>query len=128
MLGLIWAQTNVGIGTTTPTHRLHLATGTLRVEALSATGTSLAQANSQGVLGRFTDPTSISQLLLGNATWGADISDWKLTGNSGTNPATHFVGTTDAQDFRIGVNATTRWRILASDGRHWVGQNTTCHS
>ena len=125
MLGLIWAQTNVGIGTTTPTHRLHLATGTLRVEALSATGTSLAQANSQGVLGRFTDPTSMSQLLLGDATWGADISDWKLTGNSGTNPATHFVGTTDAQDFRIGVNATTRWRILASDGRHWVGQNTT---
>lgn len=124
MLGLIWAQTNVGIGTNMPTHRLHLATGTLRVEALSGTGTSLAQTNNQGVLGRFTDPTSTSLLLLGNANWGSDISDWKLTGNSGTTPATHFVGTTDAQDFRIGVNATTCWRIL-SNGRHWVGQNTT---
>ncbi len=126
ILGVIWAQanTNVGIGTSMPTHRLHLATGTLRVEALSGTGTSLAQTNSQGVLGRFTDPTSNSQLLLGNATWGADVSDWKLTGNSGTNPAMHFVGTADAQDFRIGVNAITRWRIL-SNGRHWVGQNTT---
>ncbi len=126
ILGVIWAQanTNLGIGTSMPTHRLHLATGTLRVEALSGTGTSLAQTNSQGVLGRFTDPTSNSQLLLGNATWGADVSDWKLTGNSGTNPAMHFVGTADAQDFRIGVNAITRWRIL-SNGRHWVGQNTT---
>jgi hypothetical protein len=123
--GLLWAQTNVGIGTGNPTHRLHLGTGTLRVEDLSGPGTSLAQTSSTGVLGRFTDPTSAAQILRGNATWGADVSDWKITGNSGTDPSTHFVGTTDAQDFRIGVNATTRWRILASDGRHWVGQNST---
>ena len=123
--GLLWAQTNVGIGTSSPTHRLHLGTGTLRVQDLSGTGTSLAQTSSTGVLGRFTDPTSAAQILRGNQTWGADVSDWKITGNSGTNPSTHFVGTTDAQDFRIGVEATTRWRILASGGRHWVGQNTT---
>jgi len=123
--GLLWAQTNVGIGTSSPTHRLHLGTGTLRVQDLSGPGTSLAQTSSTGVLGRFTDPTSPTQILRGNGTWGADVSDWKITGNSGTNPSTHFVGTTDGQDFRIGVNATTRWRILASDGRHWVGQNTT---
>jgi len=125
IIGFAWAQTNVGIGTNAPTHRLHLATGTLRIEALSGTGTSLAQTSSAGVLGRFTDPASTTQILRGDATWGPDESDWNLTGNSGTNPSTHFVGTTDAQDFRIGVNATTRWRILASDGRHWVGQNTT---
>ncbi len=124
ILGLVWAQTNVGIGTNSPTHRLHLATGTLRIDNLSGPGTSLAQTNSIGVLGRFTDPGSTSQILRGDATWGSDASDWKLTGNSGTNPSTNFVGTTDALAFRIGVNSTTRWRILA-DGRHWVGQNTT---
>lgn len=124
LLGLAWAQTNVGIGTNNPTHRLHLATGTLRIDNLSGAGTSLAQVSSTGVLGRFTDPNSASQILQGNAVWGSDASDWKLTGNSGTNPSTNFVGTTDANDFRIGVSATTRWRILV-DGRHWVGQNTT---
>ncbi len=124
ILGLVWAQTHVGIGTNAPTHRLHLAAGTLRIDNLTGTGTSLAQTNDIGVLGRFTDPANAGQILQGNATWGADVSDWKLKGNSGTNPTTHFIGTTDAQDFRIGVNAITRWRILAN-GRHWIGQNTT---
>ncbi|GIV25530.1 MAG: hypothetical protein KatS3mg026_1222 [Bacteroidia bacterium] len=125
LVGLVAAQnTNVGIGTATPTHRLHIATGTLRVEALSGTGTVLAQTGAVGVLGRFAAASSATQLLQGNAVWGSDATDWKLLGNAGTNPTLHFVGTTDATDFRLGVNSTTRWRIL-STGEHWVGGNTT---
>lgn len=125
LLTLTAAQnTNVGIGTAVPTHRLHLATGTLRVDVLSGTGTVLAQTDAIGVLGRFAVAASATQLLQGNAVWGSDASDWQLLGNAGTDPAFHFVGTTDATDFRLGVNGLTRWQIL-STGEHWVGSSTT---
>src|SRR5215204_433858 len=35
-------------------------------------------------------------------------SAWSLAGNGGTNPATNFIGTTDATDFKIATNATPR--------------------
>ncbi len=125
LAGFLWAQTNVGIGTTNPTHRLHLASGTLRIDNLTGTATALATTDAAGVLGRLAEAPSPTSYLRGNQTWGGpDATDWKLLGNAGTTPATHFVGTSDAQDFRLGVNGSTRWRILAG-GRHWVGANTT---
>lgn len=36
---------------------------------------------------------------------------WSLTGNAGTNPATHFVGTTDAQPLALHTNSVERVRI-----------------
>lgn len=60
----------------------------------------------------------------GNATF------WKLTGNSGTTPGTHFLGTTDAQDLQLKTNNQTRM-TLASDGKISsysstdIGLNTT---
>jgi hypothetical protein len=41
---------------------------------------------------------------------------WNLQGNSGTNPATHFIGTTDATPLVFGVGGNPRMRLLA-DGR-----------
>ncbi|MCX8111692.1 MAG: hypothetical protein N3E49_00620 [Bacteroidia bacterium] len=117
-------NTYVGIGTATPTHRLHLSDGTLRIDNLSGTTTVLAQTDAQGVLGRFTSAPGPDYLLTGNATWGSDATDWKLLGNAGTNPTNNFVGTTDAQDFRLGVNGTTQWRIQ-STGEHLAGNHTT---
>lgn len=38
---------------------------------------------------------------------------WELSGNAGTNPSQHYVGTSDLTDLRIATNATTR--ILISD-------------
>lgn len=40
-------------------------------------------------------------------------SDWSITGNSGTTAGTNFIGTTDAQDFRIktGIGGIDRWNI-----------------
>ena len=127
IFGLAFAQnTNVGIGTASPTHRLHLQSSTLRVENLSGTGTVLAQTDAQGVLGRFPAAPDANSLLRGDGTWGSDGTDWKLLGNVNTNPTTNFVGTTDAQDFRMVVNNQTSWRILAADpGTHWVGRWTT---
>ncbi|SIR03935.1 hypothetical protein SAMN05880574_1641, partial [Chryseobacterium sp. RU37D] len=39
---------------------------------------------------------------------------WKLLGNSGTNPATNFIGTTDAVDFIAKTNNQERLRISSS--------------
>ncbi|MDT0555599.1 hypothetical protein [Patiriisocius hiemis] len=39
------------------------------------------------------------------------VDDWKLEGNSGTNPATDFIGTTDAQDLVIRTNDTEKIRV-----------------
>jgi hypothetical protein len=41
----------------------------------------------------------------------ADDSGWSLTGNSGTDPATNFIGTTDGQAFEIRVNGLRTLRI-----------------
>ncbi len=48
---------------------------------------------------------------------------WELTGNSGTNPATNFIGTTDAQDLSIRTSSAERIRI-AADGNINIYGNT----
>ncbi|RMF49937.1 MAG: hypothetical protein D6750_05455, partial [Bacteroidetes bacterium] len=50
-LGLVWAQGNFGVGTTTPTERLDVEGGRLRVRAYSGTGTRLATVDPTGVFG-----------------------------------------------------------------------------
>jgi len=40
-----------------------------------------------------------------------ESSDWTILGNTGTNPATNFIGTTDAQDFVIRTNNTEKARV-----------------
>ncbi|MGQ9864224.1 MAG: hypothetical protein ACUVRD_07085 [Bacteroidia bacterium] len=117
---IAWAQNNVGIGTSNPSERLHIAGGTLRIENLSGTGTALVETDYQGVLNRKAISGNTDDILRGDGTWGPDPTDWNLLGNSGTNPSTHFIGTQNAQPFAIGVNNTLRWRIL-DDGRHLIG-------
>jgi len=43
----------------------------------------------------------------------AQSTDWTILGNAGTNPATNFIGTTDAQDFVIRTNNTEKARITS---------------
>ncbi|MCA4898745.1 MAG: tail fiber protein [Bacteroidota bacterium] len=92
-----------------------LTTGTAGAFAVDATGnitkirnvtTSFPAANAAGVLTN--DGT-------GTLTWAAG-SGWGLTGNTGTNPATNFIGTTDAQPLRFatGVGGTERMRLDAT--------------
>ena len=48
---------------------------------------------------------------------------WELTGNSGTNPATNFLGTTDNQPLAIRTNGTERMRF-STDGNVGIGTST----
>lgn len=56
-------------------------------------------------------------------TWlplGGNSDGWSLTGNGGTNPATNFLGTTDAQNFILRTNNLERIRTL-SNGNVGIG-------
>jgi microcystin-dependent protein len=94
---------NVGIGTSSPSSRLHVA-GSLRIvdgtEGLNRVLTSDA---------------------LGNASWQpAGGATWGLTGNASTSPGTNFIGTTDGQDLVFKTNNTEGMR-LGSNGNFGIG-------
>jgi hypothetical protein len=59
----------------------------------STVGVGILQTNASGVLS-WLDPSAL----------GGGGAGWALTGNSGTNPAVNFLGTTDAQPLVIRVN------------------------
>ncbi|MDR6403735.1 MULTISPECIES: hypothetical protein [Chryseobacterium] len=52
----------------------------------------------------------------------ASDTDWKILGNTGTNPATNFLGTTDNQGLAFRTNNTEKARILGNGN---VGIGTT---
>ncbi|MBK7752438.1 MAG: hypothetical protein IPI41_07465 [Flavobacteriales bacterium] len=81
---------NTGIGSSTPAARLHVVGNIRMVDGNQAAGRVLvSDANGTGT---WTDPLTV-----------ASGTAWTLTGNAGTNPATNFLGTTDAQPLRLRV-------------------------
>ncbi len=75
------------------------------------------------------DTTTGSFWYFNGAIWvqfAASGLDWALLGNTGTNPAIHFVGTTDAVDLIFRTGNTERMRIVNATG--FVGINTTTPS
>ena len=61
-----------------------------------------------------------SEWKVANTNNSSSSSDWNLTGNAGTNPATNFVGTTDVQDLVIKTNNEEKVRVL-SGGNVGIG-------
>lgn len=98
------SSTNVGIGTTTPSTTLHIVTTTG-----AGTGFRLVDG-SQGANKVLTSDAN------GNASWqtaggGGGGSGWELTGNLGTDSASNFIGTTDAQPIIFKTNNSNRLKI-----------------
>jgi trimeric autotransporter adhesin len=105
---------NVGINTLYPQYKLDIDAQTasagnpLRLQGLNAGATSDSIISSaSGVLRRL----SINQVL-SNA--------WNINGNAGTNPATNFIGTTDAQALAFRT-ANTEWMRLNTTGSLGIG-------
>ncbi len=96
--GTNYFANSVGVGTTEPTTPLHVfaANDPLRLEGLATDNTldNLLVADATGVVHQ-RDISSITN------------SFWSLTGNTGTNSATNFLGTTDAQDLVVRTNNST---------------------
>lgn len=123
---------NVGIGTTAPTERLHVA-GNLRLDNAfmpgndAGTAGSLLRSAGAGNAPVWIAPGANGSVLTisgGLPTWSSPNGlFWGLTGNSGTDPATNFIGTTDAKDLVIRTNNTERVRVT-SGGNVGIGTTT----
>ncbi|GIV53724.1 MAG: hypothetical protein KatS3mg039_0242 [Candidatus Kapaibacterium sp.] len=113
----ITSSGNVGIGTTSPSNLLHIvgSSDPVRVQGLSTDNTidNILVVDANGVM-KIRTATSLSGSL-----------GWSLTGNGSTNPATNFLGTTDAVDLVVRTNNTERLRVSSSG---FVGIGTSSPS
>lgn len=91
-------------------------------EAKLNSAITIAFDNLVGLIGtKLTIPTGdVTQYVRGDGTLGTLPVSWGSSGNSGTNPATDFLGTTDAQPLILRTNSTERIRIL-SGGNVGIG-------
>jgi len=88
---------NIGIGTNNPEKNLHIQ-GTFRLADGSQANGRILTSDAFGTA-YWSEPSSIVQ------------NQWHTTGNAGTVPGTHFIGTTDAQDLNFCTNNILRARI-----------------
>ncbi len=100
---------NVGIGVPNPQNKLHVGGG-FRLDTLTGVnGAGLLKHDANGVVYGIKFSANANDVLRGDGTFGPynpainGALGWLLTGNSGTNPATHFLGTTDDQPLRIRI-------------------------
>ncbi|NOS91569.1 MAG: hypothetical protein HOP30_06580, partial [Cyclobacteriaceae bacterium] len=93
---------NIGIGTQTPAAKLDIAGNIKITDGTEGLGKVLTS-----------DATGL-------ATWQNASSGWGLTGNAATNPATQFIGTSDAQDLIFKTNGVERLRINQTAGSNAV--------
>jgi len=131
---------SVGIGTSTPhpSARLHISDNArgLLIPNVELTATNVAApvtnpATSLLVYNTATAGTGATAVSPGFYYWDGSqwvrLADggkaWLLTGNAGTNPATNFLGTTDAQPLVIRTNNTEQIRVTAN-GRVGIGTPT----
>ena len=122
---------NIGIGTNNPQNKLHVAGG-FRLDTLTGVGgAGLMRHDANGVVYGIKFTGNITDVLRGDGTFGSSgVSSvgWALNGNSGTNPANNFIGTTDDQPINFRVNNETAGALGLSNtafGYHTLYSNTT---
>ena len=100
---------NIGIGTNNPQNKLHVAGG-FRLDTLAnGTDSGLLKHDENGVVYGLKFTGNITDVLRGDGTFGSGGTGsvgWTLNGNSGTNPVSNFIGTTDNQPLSLRVNNT----------------------
>jgi hypothetical protein len=99
---------NVGIGVANPQNKLHVGGG-FRLDTLTGVGgAGLVWHNPNGVVYGIKFSGNTNDVLRGDGSFGAlninGAVGWLLNGNSGTNPATNFLGTTDNQPLVFKIN------------------------
>ena len=101
---------NIGVGVPNPQNKLHVGGG-FRLDTLTGVnGAGLLRHDANGAVYGIKFSANANDVLRGDGTFGPynpainGALGWLLVGNSGTNPATHFVGTTDNQPLIFRVN------------------------
>jgi|GEM_PF-1165676 len=122
---VITADGNIGIGVPTPTAKLHTI-GTVRFASYSSgTYGAILRTNNTGDLDITDFSGSSSDVLRGDGTFGpvpGGGNNWGILGNSGTDPTSHFIGTTDNKALNFRVNNIKSGRIgTGSDGSVFLG-------
>lgn len=116
----------VGIGTTTPNSSSQLeissTIGGLLVPRMTQAERAAITTPATGLLVYQTDATSGFWFYNGTLWTTFTSSGWSITGDTGTNSATNFIGSTDSQDVVIATNDTERIRFQ-SDGDIGINQN-----
>jgi len=106
---------NVGIGTTAPSERLDVQ-GNVRFSGALMPGGNPGTSG-QVLVSQGQDQPPVWQTLP------SSNNSWSLTGNSGTNPANNFLGTTDNQPLVFRTNNSERVRI-DTNGNVGIGTTT----
>ena len=99
---------NVGVGVNNPQNRLHVGGG-FRLDTLTGVGgAGLVRHDANGVVYGIKFSGNTNEVLRGDGSFGAlsvnGSVGWLLNGNTGTKPATHYLGTADNVPFNIRVN------------------------
>jgi hypothetical protein len=94
---------NMGVGTTTPSAKLHIA-GTIKITDGTEAAGKVLTSDANGL-----------------ASWAPLTNNgWGLTGNAGTSATTNFLGTTDNRSLRVRTNNTEKM-IVDSLGNVGIG-------
>ncbi|WP_264550499.1 tail fiber domain-containing protein [Flavobacterium sp. N2820] len=149
-LGCTSVFSQVGVNTTTPNaafdvnsanqgvlvSRVALTSKTVAAPVVNPQGGALA--NGTLVFNTATAGTSPNNVVPGFYYWDtptlrwiaiasdANTRGWSVNGNASTNPATDFVGTTDARDFTVRTNNLERMRVM-STGNVGIGTPTPAY-
>lgn len=118
----------VGVGTTTPQGALEITSTNdgLIIPRIALTNTTTATVNTPTSSELVYNTATVNDVTPGFYYWSGTQwiriatglnNNWNLTGNAGTTAGTNFIGTTDAQDFRIKTNNTNRLNISDTNGQ-----------
>lgn len=133
LISLSNLKAQVGIGTTTPQGALDIESTNdgLLIPRVSLTATTVsAPVITPTVSELVYNINTAGDVTPGYYYWNGTVwvrlnnaasDDWTLIGNSGTNPSTNFLGTTDAQDLVIKTNNNTHMRFFNANGATEIG-------
>lgn len=118
---------NVGVGVANPQNKLHVGGG-FRLDTLTGVGgAGLLWHNPNGVVYGIKFSGNTNEVLRGDGTFGPynpsinGALGWLLVGNSGTNPETNFIGTTDNQPLQFRLDNTKAGELNHITNNYGIG-------
>ena len=122
---LSWSQNNVGINTTSPDASAVLDVSStsqgLLVPRMTTTQRNAIASPATGLL--VFDLSTTSFWYFDGTSWvdldALESNDWSTSGNTGTDPTSDFIGTTDFIDLNFRVNNQTSGKISPSGNVHF---------